>query len=292
MRNFDDLKNSFTPTIFSWDYFCDFEKIKKNSFSIKIQLNILNSLFWEADIENKFLQIIKTYPETRKILPILIATRDFNKDILNKQTYEIVRVSDLININKNLDEKEILNFFNETWLKKIFENKYITNLEDYIFGVETWLDSNWRKNRTGILMENIVEEFIKKFCENNQNFSYLTQATTKEIKNKWNIDILSDKSARRFDFAIFDFDSQKIFLIETNYFSSWWSKLKAVAGEFTWLYEFMKKQNIDLFWVTDWLGWSTALKPLEDAFEKMTWNIYNIEMLKKWILNSLLWNND
>lgn len=44
MQNFDNLKNSFTSTIFSWDYFCDFEKIRQNAFSIKIQLNILNSL--------------------------------------------------------------------------------------------------------------------------------------------------------------------------------------------------------------------------------------------------------
>ena len=69
-------------------------------------------------------------------------------------------------------------------------------------------------------MENIVEEFVKEFCEKSQQFSYLTQATTKEIKNKWDIDILSDKSARRFDFAIFDSESQKVVLIETNYFSS------------------------------------------------------------------------
>ena len=114
MKNFELLKNSFAPTIFSWDYFCDFEKIKNNSFSIKIQLNILNSLFGETDIENKFLQIIKTYPETRKVLPILIATRDFNKDILDKKTYEVIRVSDLINADKGLDEKEALRFFNET----------------------------------------------------------------------------------------------------------------------------------------------------------------------------------
>lgn len=53
-------------------------------------------------------------------------------------------------------------------------------------------------------MEQIIEGFIKKFCQENINFSYCTQATVKEIKNKWNVDILSDKSARRFDFAIFN----------------------------------------------------------------------------------------
>lgn len=288
MINFEFLKNSFTPTIFSWDYFCDFEKIKNNSFSVKIQLNILNSLLWETDIENKFLQILRKYPDVREVLPILIATRNFDKNILDKNTYGIIKVSDLINPKKYLDEKEILKFFNETWLKNIFENKLITNLEDYVFGIETGLDSNGRKNRTWTLMENIVEEFVKKFCNKNTNFSYLTQATVKEIKNKWNIDVLSDKSARRFDFAIYNKYNKKIFLIETNYFSSQWSKLKSVAGEFSGLHDFMKKQNIDLFWITDGFGWFTALKPLEDAYNKMNWNIYNIEMLKNGILNILL----
>jgi hypothetical protein len=50
----------------------------------------------------------------------------------------------------------------------------------------------------------------------------------------------------------------------------------------------MKIQNIPFFWITDWLGWNTASKPLEDAYNKMDWNIYNIEMLKSGILNELI----
>ncbi|MBT3727279.1 hypothetical protein HOG21_06560 [bacterium] len=44
MQNFKNLIQTLQPTIFSWDYFCNFEKIKENSFNIKVQLNILNSL--------------------------------------------------------------------------------------------------------------------------------------------------------------------------------------------------------------------------------------------------------
>jgi type II restriction enzyme len=44
MKNFENLINTLQDSIFSRDYFADFEKIKENSFKIKIQLNILNSL--------------------------------------------------------------------------------------------------------------------------------------------------------------------------------------------------------------------------------------------------------
>jgi type II restriction enzyme len=181
-----------------------------------------------------------------------------------------------------------LDFFNISWLKNVFKNKYISNLEDYVFWVETWLDSNARKNRTWDLMEDLVEELIKDLCNKNTWFEYKEQATASFIQEKWWIDVKSDKSSRRFDFAIFDKNQNKVFLIEVNYYWWGWSKLKAVAWEFAWLYNFMKKQNIKFYWITDWLGRNTAKKPLEESYNKMDWNIYNINMLKEWILTELI----
>jgi type II restriction enzyme len=43
-----------------------------------------------------------------------------------------------------------------------------------------------------------------------------------------------------------------------------------------------------MFWVTDGLGWQTALKPLEEAFNKTDGNIYNLQMLKDGILEKLI----
>ena len=44
MENFQNLIQTFQTSIFSGDYFSDFKKIRENSFKIKIELNILNSL--------------------------------------------------------------------------------------------------------------------------------------------------------------------------------------------------------------------------------------------------------
>jgi len=287
MKNFQTLISTLQSSIFSWDYFSNFEKIKENTFDIKVQLNILNSLLGEKNIETKFLELIKNYPEIRKVLPILIAVRSFDKQILDRETFEIKEVKDLFNPKKDFVKIEMLKFFEVSWLKKVFENKYISNLNDYVFGVETGLDSNARKNRTGDLMEDLVEEFVKDLCEQ-KGFEYKEQATAKFIQENWWIEVKSDKSSRRFDFAIFDNKSKKVYLIEVNYYGWGWSKLKAVAWEFAWLYDFMQEQNISFYWITDWLGWNTAKKPLEEAYNKMEGNIYNLEMLKSSILNELI----
>ena len=287
MPNFQTLISTLQSSIFSWNYFSNFEKIKENTFEVKVQLNILNSLLGEKNIEEKFLELIKNYPEVRKVLPILIAVRKFDKQILDRKTFEIKEIKDLFNSKKDFEETEMLKFFEISGLEKVFENKYISNLNDYVFGVETGLDSNARKNRTGDLMEDLVEEFIKDLCEQ-KGFEYKEQATAKFIKENWWVEVKSDKSSRRFDFAIFDSKKKQVYLLEVNYYGWGWSKLKAVAWEFAGLYDFMQEQNIPFFWITDWLGWHTASKPLEEAYNKMDWNIYNLEMLKEGILNKLI----
>lgn len=44
MRKFEDFLKTMQDNIASWDYFTDFKKVYKNVDSIKIELNILNSL--------------------------------------------------------------------------------------------------------------------------------------------------------------------------------------------------------------------------------------------------------
>lgn len=290
MHLFKTLTSTFTPTIFTWDYFSDFEKIQNNTFKIKVSLNILNSLLWESNIEENFLEIIKNYPETREVLPILVAVRDKFSIILDSKTKEITNISVLFDKNCFLTkelEQELLTFFRESWLKQVFENKYITNLNDYVFWIETWLDSNARKNRTWTLMENLVLDFVADFCDKKW-FQYKDQATAKWMSENWWVNIETDKASRRFDFGIFDDKNKKVYLIEVNYYGSWWSKLKSVAWEFNYLYKFLQDQWVQMFWFTDWEGWKTALNPLEETYNSTNWNIYNLEMLKNGILYELI----
>jgi type II restriction enzyme len=290
-KNFKTLKNTLQDSIFTWDYFTDFEKVKKNVKRIEKELNLLNYLIGKENIEEEFLSLVEEYPKVRKILAILIAIRD---DKLSC-TPIITDIDTLIPENKKHifnDElndnikKELLIFFNETGLKDFFANKAVKNLVDYCIGVEVGFDTNARKNRTGTLMENIVSKFLDEFCTDNKNFIFIEQATQKRIKEFFNYDIIIDKNSRRFDFALYNKENKKIYLIEVNYYSGGGSKLKATAGEYQYLNDFVKSQKIDFIWITDGKGWMTALNPLEETFNHNDY-VINLDMIKNGILNDI-----
>lgn len=291
MNKFNTLKNTLQESILTWDYFTDFEKVKVNVKKVEKELNILNYLIGKDNIEKEFISLIDEYPNVRKALLLLIAVR---KDKLT-DTPIITDIDTLVpenkkyifydSLNDNIKD-ELLIFFRETGLKDILENKYIKNLVDYCFGVEVGFDTNARKNRTGTLMENIVSNYLEEFCEENKTIQYIEQATQKRIKEAFNYDIEIDKNSRRFDFALYNNDTKKIYLIEVNYYSGGGSKLKATAGEYQYLNDFVKSQNIDFIWITDGKGWLTSLNPLEETFNHNDY-VINLEMIKNGVLKEI-----
>ena len=135
-------------------------------------------------------------------------------------------------------------------------------------------------------MEDIVEEYLKDFCNLHEDFSYIAQATQNRIKEHFDYQIEIDKNSRRFDFALYNKIQNKLYLIEVNYYSGGGSKLKATAGEYKDLNDFVLGQNIEFIWVTDGQGWQTALNPLEETFIHNK-HIVNLQMLKDKILEDI-----
>lgn len=292
VMNFNELKDTFRESIFTWNYFTDFKKVKKNVKVIEKELNLLNYLIGKENLDYEFLSLVEAYPNIRIALPILIAVRknklsdtpiitDMNSLIAENKKY--IFYGELTEDTKN----ELVIFFKESGLKDIFENKHIKNLVDYCMGVEVGFDTNARKNRTGTLMENIVATFLDEFCNKNSNFSFIEQATQKRIKETFNYNIKIDKNSRRFDFALYNHENNKLYLIEVNYYSGGGSKLKATAGEYQYLNNFVKAQGIDFIWITDGRGWLTALNPLEETFNHNDY-VINLNMIKKGILSKIL----
>ncbi|MFA5460716.1 MAG: type II restriction endonuclease [Sulfurimonas sp.] len=291
MYSFKNLQSTLQDSIFTWDYFTDFEKVKKNVKKIEKELNLLNYLIGKENLEEEFLSLVEEYPKVRKILPILIAIRDDKLSCtpIITDTETLIPENKKYIFNDPIDEnikKELLIFFKESGLKDIFESKAVKNLVDYCFGVEVGFDTNARKNRTGDIMEKLVSKFLKEFCEENKNLQYIEQATQKRIKSAFDYDIEIDKNSRRFDFALLDKTKNKLFLIEVNYYSGGGSKLKATAGEYQYLNNFVKAQNIDFIWITDGKGWLTSLRPLEETFNHNDY-VINLDMLKNGILKEI-----
>lgn len=290
---FEHLINTLKDSIYTWDYFTNFEKSMSNAEKYKKELNQLNNLINEdeTNIEQKFLQIINNNYKTKEALLLLLALRkDKLKDVsiiddfetLNSKNKHTLFTSKLA-LTKD-EEKDLLKFFEESGLKKFFVNKEVNSLLDYCKGIEVGMDTNARKNRTGTSMETICETYVKKLCDK-YGYNYISQATAAKIKAKFGRIIHLDKINRRFDFAINT--STNCYLIEVNFYSAGGSKLKATAGEYKELSDMLKKQGLGFIWFTDGKGWNTAKTALQETFEHNDY-IFNLNMIKDGVLEEVI----
>ena len=279
MREFDKWFNTFTKSIYTYDFFTDFDKIYSNIDEIKIELNILNSLIGSKNIEDDFKNILYKYPETLKCIPILLAIRQ-TELIINDNKGEN-------KLNFQADDKNNIDnyskFMKKTGLFKLLSNAKINSLLDYITGVEVGLDSNARKNRTGKVMENLVESYIKK-----ANYKYYTQVNTTYINNNFNIDLsqIITNAEKRLDFIILN--NNKIYALEVNFYNSGGSKLNETARSYKEIASEIKNiKNFTFIWITDGAGWKSAKNNLKETFNSMQ-HIYNINDLKNNILQKII----
>lgn len=70
------------PTIKSWDYFVNWEKVLRNYTKIEHELNLLNSLIGKDNIEQETLRLFTKYPATIKTIPILLVCREMKLSLL------------------------------------------------------------------------------------------------------------------------------------------------------------------------------------------------------------------
>ena len=271
------------------EYYVNWTKVERETRKFELELNTLNYLIGKEDIYNESLILFTKQPELLKAIPSLIASRDKILDILIIDNQDNMSFEQL-NFSK-IDTTRIVDyvvFAEQSGLLDFLQNKANRSLVDYVYGVEAGLDSNARKNRSGTTMEGILERHIAKIAQE-QGLEWKAQATASFIKSNWNIEVPVDKSESRFDVAVYSRERHKVWLIETNYYGGSGSKLKAVAGEFTELSQFVKssKDDIEFVWVTDGQGWKTARLPLSEAFGHIQ-NVFNLNMLKNNFLRELL----
>lgn len=283
-KDFNHLISTFKSSIKTWDYFVNWNKVFSSSSDLEIILNKLNYLLGKENLKGEFNKLYNSNPDIVKALPLLLAVRENKLEVFDKETKdsEFFDFSD-----KEKNSEKYFEFLDKSGLSHLFQRDRIKNLVDYVIGVEVGLDSNGRKNRGGILMEEIVGSFLTDFCNRN-SLEYLSQARASVIKSKWGFDVKVDKSERSFDFAIYNPKNHKLKLFEANFYNGGGSKLKAVCGEFKILYDELKAQGIDFIWVTDGLGWHTTKRPLEETYNHNEY-VFNLNMLEANILEDLIW---
>lgn len=266
--DFNEFISQLQETNQTLDFFCDFDKITENVDNIKLSLCILNSLIGTTDLRKSVEAIWNRDKSAFSIMDILIAVRSEGKK------YVIDANGNCIILNRLFESVDgVIEYLENTGLADIFKNRQIKDLVDYVFGIETGLDTNARKNRSGHVMENRV---AKIFADNGIRFEQEVYSSAwDELKS-----VLGDDE-KRFDFVIKT--AAKTYLIEVNFYSSGGSKLNEVARSYS---EIAPKVNsvhgFEFVWITDGIGWKSAKNKLQEAYSIIP-SIYNLTNIKYFI---------
>ena len=267
-HEFNAFMSQLKETNQTLDFFCDFDKISQNVKNIEISLNMLNYLIGKPDIKEAVRDIWQRDRTAFDVMDILIAVRDDGKKKVIDSLGNCVLLKSLFTSTEG-----VIEYLNETGLTNLFQSNRIKDLVDYVFGIETGLDSNARKNRSGHIMEDTVEDILV-----NNNVPYRKEVYSREYSLL--AEALGDDE-KRFDFVIET--ENKVYLIEVNFYSGGGSKLNEVARSYS---DIAPKINaIDGFefvWITDGIGWKSARNKLQEAFNIIP-SIYNLTNIKDFI---------
>jgi type II restriction enzyme len=266
-EQFKTFLSQLSETNATLDYFTDFKKIKGNVNKISIKLNQLNYLIGKENLGEAVQELFDENPKVFEVLDILIAVRKNKKAKTFNSNGDIVLLDTYFHTSKS-----ILEYIEETGLGDVFRNKNITNLVDYVFGIEVGLDTNARKNRGGENMSKAVSLFFDK-----AEIPY-----KKEVSNTVFPEIISlGADVKRFDFVIKT--KNKTYLIETNYYNGGGSKLNETARSYSDVAPKINQyNNYEFVWITDGQGWHSAKNKLEEAFSIIP-SLYNLSTLHLFI---------
>jgi type II restriction enzyme len=267
LKPFEVFLSQLSETNATLDYFTDFNKVKGNVSKIELKLNQLNYLIGKENLKEAVNEIYKENPTAFAVLDILIAIRKTKKAKTFNKKGEIVLLDTYFT-----SPKLIVEYIEETGLAEIFKNKNITNLVDYVFGVEVGLDTNSRKNRGG---NNMSKTVAKQFT--NAGIFFKQEISSTDFKE---IESLG-ADVKRFDFVIQT--QKKTYLIETNYYNSGGSKLNETARGYSDLaLKINQYEKYEFVWITDGQGWLSAKNKLEEAYNSIP-SVYNLVTLEDFI---------
>ena len=278
-RNFVEWLGTFKDNISDYKYYINFDKVYKNVEENKVEFNMLNSLLGSKNIEEDFINLVTKYPEVLKCIPILLAVRNMEIPAMDEEGAFIYNFKKM---NQSLEQYIV--FMNKTGLFDLLANRGVTNIIDFVLGVETGLDSNGRKNRGGHLMEDLIEGYLK-----SEGVEYYKEMYLKDVEEKWGVNLSSlsnnGKSAKRFDFVVKT--KNMIYGIETNFYTSGGSKLNETARSYKMIAEECKNiEGFKFVWFTDGKGWTSAKKNLEETFDVLD-TMYNINDVENGVMKEL-----
>ncbi|WP_333680709.1 type II restriction endonuclease [Prevotella pectinovora] len=267
-EKFSVFFDNITEIKIGLDYYTDFNKVINNIKTISLRLTQLNYLIGQKDMRKAVEELWEENPKVFSVMGILVAVRKkqnkkaWGRDGSKRLVYNYFDCVD-----------HIMEFIEDSGLLTVLQDKHIKNLVDYVFGVETGLDTHGRKNRIGEIM---ASKIAQQFDE--ANISYEREVQSKKIPA---IKLVLGKDSKRFDFVISC--PNKKYLVEVNYYGTQGSKVTEIPRSYM---DVAKKINsvkgFEFVWITDGPGWEKAKEQLNEAYDEIP-NVYNLKTLQDFI---------
>lgn len=280
MLNFesaDDFLNYFFQTLletnWTYDYFVDWKKVKDNVRRYVKEISLLNALTKVniKDRETELRDIFIKYPETIKVIPLIIAIREENIPILEVGEKAIYKVFDFSRRGVNEDEaSDLVRFCKNVGLMELFSE--INDLYAYLLGVEVGLDSNARKNRSGEIFQNLVRLLLERKLGEIQDIKIKSEdPNVKTMRNK------------KADFVIYKKGNPRV-VIECNFYSGTGSKPIETANAYIDFQRKIREKELHFIWITDGRGWremkNTIIQSSKEIDFLMNYTIASEKLVK------------
>lgn len=279
------LSNTLIETNFTYDFFVNWSKVTRNRDAFKYELALLKSLKNCSNPVSDLRDLLKKYPEVIKVIPILLACRDGLLKVLNsietilqyntfdfsKKKYDAEEIDDIVKFTKNTG---LLNALCQ-----------MDSATDYLLGVEVGLDTNARKNRSGLFLEKMVTETLNGLSAHNSGLVFVEQKTFRYVEDRYGIHIPPTLRDRKFDYAAINKD--KATNIEVNFYSGTGSKPSEIVSSYINRGEVLSSAGWKFVWLTDGQGWKKMQRPFHVGVANIDY-VINANFLRKGLLEKIM----
>jgi type II restriction enzyme len=156
---------------------------------------------------------------------------------------------------------------------------------DYLLSVEVGLDTNARKNRSGLFLETLVDETLRELSSRHPNLVVIKQKTFGYVEEKYDIIIPSTLRDRKFDCAIIN--QGKATTIEVNFYSGQGSKPSEIVSSYINKGEVLAVAGWKFVWLTDGMGWKKMARPLHIGVAGINY-VINVQLLRKGLIEKII----
>jgi len=281
------LSDTLIETNHTYDFFVNWTKVTNNRDAFRYEVALLKSVKNSSNPISDLRDLLTKYPEVVKVIPILIACRDGLLKVLN--SIETALQYKTFNFSKkSYDTKEtgeIVDFTKNTGLLDMLCR--MDSATDYLLGVEVGLDTNARKNRSGLFLEKMVTETLKELSVQNPGLFFVEQKSFRYVEDKYNVEIPPTLRDRKFDYVVINKGNATN--IEVNFYGGTGSKPSEIISSYINRGEVLSSSKWRFVWLTDGQGWKKMKNPLRVGVEHIDY-VINANLLREGLLEKILFS--